>query len=115
MLQRDDEDVAKERWHAKDQEAYKTTVSHVGGIWIAMKGPETSAEIGKRLILFPFVVQSQFVDLIKDQQPRALAVLAHYFALLASFRGVWWIGNTGRREVQALATVLSGKWHDLMS
>ena len=101
--------------HAKDQEAYEITVSYIGGIWIAMKGPETSAEIGRRLILFPFVVQSQFIDLIEDQQPRALAVLAHYFALLASFRSVWWIGDTGRREVQALNTVLSGKWHDLMS
>jgi hypothetical protein len=101
LLQRDDEDVAKE--------AYETTVSYIGGIWIAMKGPETSAEIGRRLILFPFVVQSQFIDLIKDRQPQALAVLAHYFVLLASFRSVWWIGDTGRREIQALTTVLSGK------
>jgi hypothetical protein len=115
LLQRDEEDIVKERWHAKDQEAYETTISYTGGIWIAMKGTETSAEIGRRLILFPFVVQSWFIDLIKDQQPRALAVLAHYFALLASFRSVWWIGDTGRREVQALTTVLSGKWHDLMS
>ena len=53
LLQRDDKDVAKERWHAEDQEAYETTVSYIGGIWIAMKGPETSAEIGRRLILFP--------------------------------------------------------------
>jgi len=52
--------------------------------------------------------------LIKDQQPRALAVLAHYFVLLASFRSAWWVGDTRCREVQALTTVISGKWHDLM-
>lgn len=115
LLQRDEEDVEKERWHPEDQEAYETTISYIGGIWIAMKGPETSAEICRRLILFPFLIQSRFIDLVKDQQPRALAVLAHYFALLATFRKVWWIGDTGRREVQALVTVLSGKWHDLMS
>ena len=72
-----------------------------------MKGSEPLTEICRNLMLFPFVVQSQFIDLIKDQQPRALAVLAHYFALLASFRSVWWIGDTGRKEVQALTTVLS--------
>jgi hypothetical protein len=115
LLQRDEEDVAKERWNIKDQEAYETTISYIGGIWIAMKGPEAPAEICRRLILFPFVVQSRFIDLIKDEQPRALAVLAHYFALLARFRSIWWIGDTGRREVRALTTVLSGKWHDLMS
>jgi hypothetical protein len=32
LLQRKDEDVVKERWHAKDQEAYETTVSYIGGI-----------------------------------------------------------------------------------
>jgi hypothetical protein len=32
LLQRDDEDVAKERWHAKDQEAYEIAVSYIGGI-----------------------------------------------------------------------------------
>jgi hypothetical protein len=115
LLQREEEDVVKEGWHTKDQEAYKTTISYMGGIWITMRGSETSAEICGRLILFPFVVQNRFIDLVKDQQPRALAVLAHYFALLASFRNVWWIGDTGRREVQALTTVLPSKWHDLMS
>lgn len=115
LLQRDEEDVAKERWHTKDQQAYETTVSYIGDIWIAMKGSEPSAETCRSLILFPFIVQSRFIDLIKDQPPRALAVLAHYFALLASFRRVWWIGDTERREVQAFIAVLSGKWHDLMS
>ena len=114
LLQRD-EDVAKERWHTKDQEAYETTISYVGGIWITMKGSEPSAETCRSLILFPFIVQSRFIDLIKDQQPRALAVLAHCFAPLASFRSVWWIGDTGHRESQAFIAVLSGKWHDLMS
>ena len=115
LLQRDEEDVEKERWHADDQEAYETTISYIGGVRIALKGPETSGEICRRLILFPYLIRRRFIDLVKDQQPRALAVLAHYFALLASFRDVWWIGVTGRREVQALATVLSGKWYNLMS
>jgi hypothetical protein len=65
-------------------------------------------------ISFPFIVQSRLIDLIKDRQPWALAVLAHYFVLLASFRSVWWVGDTRCGEVQALTTVLSGKWHDLM-
>ena len=115
LLHRDEEDIANERWDPKDQEAYETTISYIGGIWILMKGPETVGEICRRLALFPSFIQSRFIDLIKDQQPRALAVLAHYFALLASFRNVWWIGDTGRREVQALSTVLSGKWNHLMN
>ena len=132
LLRRDEADVADERWQPEDQDAYETTTSYIGGVWIAMmetrmEGPDqerrsstssvaAAAEICRRLILFPFVVQSRFIDLVREGQPRALAVLAHYFALLARFRGVWWIGDTGRREVRALSTVLAsrGKWHELM-
>ena len=49
LLRRDGEDVAKERWHTKDQEAYETIISYIGGIWIAMKASEPSAEICRNL------------------------------------------------------------------
>ena len=136
LLQRDEEDVANERWPPEDQDAYETTTSYIGGVWIAMmelnmtttttttttttQRPDSegslAAEICRRLILFPYVVQSRFIDLVRERQPRALAVLAHYFALLARFRGVWWIGDAGRREVRALSTVLAarGEWHGRM-
>jgi hypothetical protein len=38
LLQRDEEDAAKERWHARDQEAYETTISYIGGIWDSYEG-----------------------------------------------------------------------------
>jgi len=114
LLHRDEEDIAEEPWHADIQEAYESTISYIGCIWIAMKAHELPAETCRRLLLFPFLIQSRFIDLVKDQQPRALAVLAHYFALLARFRSVWWIGDTGPREVRALNSILSGKRQDLM-
>lgn len=115
LLQRDEEDIAGENWLPTDQEAYESTVSYIGGVRIAMEGSEMSQEIFRRLVLFPYLIQSRFIDLVKELRPRALVVLAHYFALLASFRYVWWIGTVGCREVQALATALSDKWYDLMS
>ena len=40
--------------------------------------------------------------------------MAHFFGLLARFRGQWWIGDTGRREVLAIQAYLSQEWQHLM-
>jgi hypothetical protein len=53
-----------------------------------MKGPKASAEIGSRLILFPFVVQSRFIDLIKDQAASDASRACALLTLLASFGSI---------------------------
>lgn len=60
------------------------------------------------LLLFPALVPERFTELVSTNQPRALAVLAYFFAFFARFRDVWWIGPIGVREVKAIAEVLRG-------
>ena len=116
LLRRDEEDLSEEVWDTVTEEAYQKTTSYIGCIWIAMKdNAEVPAEICRRLILFPYLVPGRFIDLVKGQQPRALAVLAHYFALLTKFKDPWFIGNAGSREFHALSAVLSGKWQELLA
>ncbi|KAH7146812.1 C6 finger domain-containing protein [Dactylonectria estremocensis] len=100
---------------AEVKEAYETTLSYIGGIWIAMNNHEPPGMIGKKLIIFPMLVHKRFIDLVQEQRPRALAILAHYFALLAMLRCFWWIGDIGRREVLAIAEVIPDEWQDAMT
>ncbi|KAF7556453.1 hypothetical protein G7Z17_g1447 [Cylindrodendrum hubeiense] len=115
LLQRQEIHELEEDWDAEVQEAYESTLSYIGGIWIAMNNHEPPAGIGKRLIIFPMLVNKRFVDLVEEQRPRALAILAHYFALLAMLRCFWWVGNVGEREVRAIAEVMPSEWRDAMS
>ncbi|KAK7409501.1 hypothetical protein QQX98_008285 [Neonectria punicea] len=115
LLQREDSHEQTENWDAEVKEAYETTLSYIGGVWIAMNNHESPGMIGKKLIIFPMLVHKHFIDLVQEQRPRALAILAHYFALLAILRCFWWIGDTGRREVLAIVEVLPQEWQDAMS
>jgi hypothetical protein len=114
LLHRDEVDVAQEEWPPEVVEAYETTVSYIGCVLIAMKNGEPTNEICRRLIIFPYIVRSKYIELVKEAQPRALAILAHYFAILDQWPDVWWLGRSGSREVYALNEILTGKWSELM-
>jgi hypothetical protein len=115
LLRRSRTDESSEPWDADIQEAYKSTISYLGGIQIAIAAHEAPADICRRLIVFPMMVKKRFIELVEEQQPRALVVLAHFFALLARFGDFWWLGDTGKKEIRGIQTVLSDEWQDLMS
>lgn len=97
-----------------EQNAYQKTISYLGGICAAMAAQGASSEICRRLILFPYLVPAHFGELMQEYQPRALVILAYYFALLSRFRRIWWMGTAGEREVRALAMTVPMLWQPLM-
>lgn len=115
LLRRQESHELAESWDAEVQEAYESTLSYIGGIWIAMNDHEPPAGVARRLIIFPMLVNKRFIDLVEEQRPRALAILAHYFALLAMLRCFWWVGDVGQREVHAIAEVMPMEWQGAMS
>lgn len=104
-----------ELWDAEIQEAYAETLSLLGSVQLAMASLETPGDVFRLLLVLPALFSKRFVELVNTQQPRALVILAHYFALLTKFYGVWWIGNTGRREIRGIHSILPHEWNDLMS
>ncbi|KAG4429549.1 hypothetical protein IFR05_014972, partial [Cadophora sp. M221] len=114
LLRRTPFDILEEPWNARIEDAYESTTSYIGSIQIAIAAREPPASIFRRLVLFPTMVQSEFIFLVKEQRSRALVILAHFFAFLADFRDIWWIGDTGPREVRGIESVLPEEWRDLM-
>lgn len=105
---------ALEEHSEADRDAYEKTISYVGGICIEMDTGGPTLELSRRLLLLPYLVPARFADLLQAEQPRALVIIAHYFALVSRYSGYWWIGATGDREVHALAAVLPLEWQPLM-
>lgn len=101
-------------WSKSDRHAYETALSYIGGIWQAIKRKDQLGSIGRRLVLFPLFVKQRFIELVGQNRPRALVILARYFALITTLKSFWFIGHTGRREVRAIAANLPPHWQDLM-
>lgn len=56
-------------------------------------------------LAFPASVSRRFVELVEEKRPRALAILACFFALLKRIDNVWWLGDVSRREVMGLVSL----------
>ncbi|KAL2048797.1 hypothetical protein ABVK25_010922 [Lepraria finkii] len=115
LLRRSQTDTKNEFWSSDIQETYASTISVIGSVLIAISAHESRADIFRRLILFPMLIPKPFIDLVMEDRPRALVILAHFFALLAKFNDMWWTGDTGEREIRGIRTVLSDEWLELMN
>jgi hypothetical protein len=99
-----------EPWSTEVQLAYERTLSYIGSIQIAIDGGEKRWQTFRRVVVFPMFAPKRYIELVEEGQPRALAVLAHYFSFLARLRDVWWVGDTGRREIRAIQILLDSPW-----
>lgn len=101
-------------WLLEVRQAYESTLSYIGGIFQALHKKEPSGPIRRRIMLFPMLIDKVFVDLVAEGRPRALVILGHYFALVKMLDSFWYVGNTGPREVRAIAAHLSYRWKGMM-
>ncbi|KAL2259973.1 hypothetical protein VTK26DRAFT_6168 [Humicola hyalothermophila] len=58
-------------------------------------------------LAFPATVSRRFIELLEERRPRALAILACFFALLKSMDQVWWLQGMARREVLGVVSLFN--------
>jgi hypothetical protein len=102
-------------WDDETCEAYETTLSYIGSIHKSLQSGEPTYAICRRIICFPMYIPPRFIEFVQEQRPRALVVLAHFFAVVSRVPlPVWWIGDAGPKEIRAIQGVLPPEWHGQM-
>ncbi|OAR02069.1 hypothetical protein LLEC1_03391, partial [Akanthomyces lecanii] len=91
----------------EDHAAYVETVSYIGAVQSAVEAGENMNATTRRLIVYPVLFPQRFVELLDKHEPRALVILAHFFAVAAHCQTSAWIGDTPKKEVIALAGYLA--------
>ncbi|KAF4122522.1 Fungal Zn(2)-Cys(6) binuclear cluster domain [Geosmithia morbida] len=63
-------------------------------------------------LAFPATVARRFIELVELKRPRALAIIACFFALLKRLDSVWWLHDVSKREVMGLVGLFEpgSKW-----
>jgi hypothetical protein len=100
--------------HARESSVYVTAVRRINAILYAFKLKEPPESLARRLMAFPCTVPAEFLDMVASQEPYALVVLGHFFALSASAQCFWWIGKTPWREVEAICRSLPHQYVTFM-
>ncbi|OJJ46785.1 hypothetical protein ASPZODRAFT_65964 [Penicilliopsis zonata CBS 506.65] len=90
--------------------SYEETLSYIGSVNIAIQTKQAVRDIYRQLLAFAVLVPHRFVDLLAEQRPRALAILAHFFALVTHVDQVWFVGGIGRRELLAIQKSMPLRW-----
>ncbi|OPB36259.1 Zn2Cys6 transcriptional regulator [Trichoderma guizhouense] len=114
LLRRQEPHELEEEWDDEVYYVYKRTLSCLGCIWKHRFDHSPPPGLSRRLILFPMIVDAQFVGYVAQKRPRALIIMAHYFTLLALHRSLWYIGDTGPREARAIAAELPPEWQGML-
>ncbi|KAL2022777.1 hypothetical protein VTK56DRAFT_4593 [Thermocarpiscus australiensis] len=84
---------------AATRQAYQHAVAVLN--W-AHKIPHKGAPLA-----FPATVSRRYIELLEERRPRALAILACFFALLKSLDSVWWLQGMARREVLGVVSLFN--------
>lgn len=93
----DEVDIEDEKDPQSTQDAYLHAISVLN--W-AHRSPHTAA-----CLAFPATVARRFVELIELKRPRALVILACFFALLKRAQHLWWIDGVPRREIMGVVSL----------
>lgn len=119
------------------RDAYEKALSYVGSIQRAIHNGEPTYAVARRIQVFALLVPPRFLDLVGMQRPRALVILAHFWATVAQVHGIWWLGDdttpvspnnrdagigispvagdsTAKREIRAIKGVLPEEWAGTM-
>ncbi|KAI5460392.1 hypothetical protein BGZ63DRAFT_246867 [Mariannaea sp. PMI_226] len=97
-----------------DVDAYEKTARLL--CW-ALAGNEAGEHIkmfSRRITALPVLIPERLIALLERRDPRALVLLAHFFALASYTAEFWWVGASPFREVGAIRDFLEPSWHEMM-
>lgn len=104
------------------REAYEKALSYIGSIQRGINDGEPVYAVARRIQTFALLVPPRFIGLLSLQRPRALVVLAHFWATVSQVHTVWWLGepdsegedSTAKREIGAIKKALPTEWMTTM-
>ncbi|KAM0190456.1 hypothetical protein ACHAPI_009445 [Fusarium lateritium] len=99
----------------EDAEAYEKVAFFIGSVIQARKAGENPRMIIRRLTSFWVLAPGRYVELLQQQRPRALVLLAHFFGLASWVDNFWWIGRSPGREIKAIKAHLGAEWQESLS
>ncbi|EUC49930.1 hypothetical protein COCMIDRAFT_83310 [Bipolaris oryzae ATCC 44560] len=78
------------------------TFQALSPIFLSLYYHHLTEDFGIRISVFPSFLTSDFLHLVRQREPRALVLIAWWFALADLVPKGWWVGETVRRVVAAI-------------
>jgi len=94
------------------QNAYQKAILHLQHVFDAQHTASGNPERMPMIFVWPALVSSDYVDLLRQRQAEALIILAHYAVLLHRGRDLWLIGEGGKFLIESICESLGSDWQE---
>lgn len=88
------------------REIYNQCLEYLAKVKEAIRNGEKVHWIRRQFSTMPVFIHKDFVGLVEDQDPIAIAVLGRFFALMKFVDEPWWLKGTSAYEVMGLASLI---------
>jgi hypothetical protein len=92
-----------------------TTSVYISALQVLQQSFTVSVEQPTMVLVWLVLIERQFVVMLRERDPVALVMLAHYGVLLYSSRQHWWCGDWGVVIVKNVHQVLNDEWRPLIA
>ncbi|KAJ5364165.1 uncharacterized protein N7496_009878 [Penicillium cataractarum] len=92
------------------ENVYRGTIAYLERLYLAVQDQQPEYVIRKIFNGFPPVVPKLFLDYVGENRPRALAILAHLFALAKGVENIWWLRGIPEKEVRGIDSIMPADW-----
>jgi hypothetical protein len=99
----------------ESQAAYELVLKFVGCVFSNIEKGEDSSILRRMMTSLAAWLPLNYINLLKERNPRALVILAHYFSLAKAMDNVWWMRGISEREVFGIQTILPEQWQWAMA
>lgn len=98
-------------YDADMQKAFIVAVERMKVCFLKLEHMEPGKCEVSAVLSWPAQVTGVYMDLLSEQHPVALVVLAHWLVALHKIKHFWWIGNGPARMMASIAAELPDSWH----
>ena len=89
---------------------YEVFLAYVGSIYKGLQEGEHHCRNFRRLLCLGIFCPAEVIDLLEDRRPRALAILALYFAMTYAQNDHWIWRGLADQQVDGIATIMPSDW-----
>ncbi|KAJ5440172.1 uncharacterized protein N7458_011170 [Penicillium daleae] len=104
--------VEAERDPSHEEDVYDQVLGHLRHCLEQLMGGGEPTDFA---FCWAYRIPVRFQDLIRERQPFALVVLAHYAVVLHHLHESWWMGSWGTRILNEIVDYLDPEWRELIS
>lgn len=89
---------------------YERMMGFIGGCWRGILRQEESRVTIRRILALGPLCPARFIEFLEQRRPRALAILAHHFAMAKVVDDHWLFRGFAQREVRGIGGLLPESW-----